>query len=198
MPSPDPRLAEALARFDALNSQDPHTEVDDGRQRPKELVYAERMTAWLDRLRPDAPDALRLAVRSQHLQRWTIARSDYPQDRAGYKQWRTALAKYHAQRAGEVLREVGYDEATVERVQSLLRKENFKRDDDAQTLEDVACLVFLQHYFADFAARHDDDKLIDIVRKTWRKMSPQGHAAAGELKLPPRLADLVGRALQGS
>lgn len=196
MPTSDPRLAEALARFDALNSQDPHTEVDNGQQRPKELVYAERMTAWLDRLRPDAPDALRLAVRSQHLQRWAIPRSDYPQGRAGYKQWRTALAKYHAERAGEVLRDVGYDAATIERVQSLLRKENFKRDDDAQTLEDVACLVFLQHYFADFAARHDDDKLIEIVRKTWRKMSPQGRAAAGELELPPRLADLVGRALR--
>jgi hypothetical protein len=192
----DVRLRAALARFDAINAADPHAESVDGRSSPKELVYAERMTAWLDRLRPNAPAPLRLAVRGQHLQRWAIPRSDYPQTRAGYKQWRTALAKYHAALAGEVLREVGYDEAIIERVQSLLRKENLKRDEDAQTLEDVACLVFLQHYFADFATRHDDDKLVDIVRKTWRKMSPQGRAAAARLELPPRLAALVQRALQ--
>jgi hypothetical protein len=194
----DSRLQAALARFDALNAEDPNTEQVAGRDRPKELVYAERMSAWLDRLRPDAPAPLRLAVRSQHLKRWAIPRSDYPQTRAGYKQWRTALAKYHAQVAGEVLQEVGHDDATIARVQSLLRKENLKRDPDAQTLEDVACLVFLQHYFADFSARYDDDKLIDIIRKTWRKMSPQGHAAAGELALPPRLAALLQRALTES
>lgn len=191
----NPRLRAALTRFDAINAQDPNQELVAGESRPKELVYAERMTAWLERLRPDAPEALRLAARSQHLQRWAIPRSDYPQTRAGYKQWRTALAKYHAERAGEVLRECGYDEATVARVQSLLRKENFKRDPDAQTLEDAACLVFLEHYFADFALRHDDAKLIDIIRKTWRKMSEQGHAAAMALALPPRLAELVARAL---
>jgi hypothetical protein len=192
----DARLRAALACFDTINADDPHTESVDGRHRPRELVYAERMTTWLGRLRPDAPEPLQLAVRAQHLKRWAIPRSDYPRTRAGYKQWRTALARYHAALAGEVLREVGYDEAVVGRVQSLLRKENFKRDPDAQTLEDVACLVFLQHYFAGFAARHDDDRLIDILRKTWRKMSAQGHAAAGELELPPRLAALVQAALQ--
>lgn len=193
----DRRFEAALARFDSINAEDPNLEPVGDRRRPKELVYAERMSERLDRLRPAAPEPLRLAVRSQHLRRWAVPRSDYPQTRAGYLQWRTMLAQYHAQLAGEVLREVGYDDATVERVQSLLRKENLKRDPDAQTLEDVACLVFLEHYLAGFAARHDEDKLIDIIRKTWRKMSPQGRAAAGGLELPPPLAALVQRALAG-
>src|SRR5687768_11055210 len=137
------RLQSALDRFDALNAHDPHTELVEGRPQPKELIYAKRMTAWLARLEPDASVPLQLAARSQHLMRWHIPRETFPKDRAGYIRWRTTLYDFHADRAAEVLREVGYDVATIERVRSLIRKQNLKSDADAQTLEDVICLVFL-------------------------------------------------------
>lgn len=190
------RFHAAIARIDAANAEDPNRESVDGQPQPKELIYGRRMSQWLERLRPDAPEPLRLAARSQHIQRWKIPRRDYPLDRPGYKRWRTDLGKFHAEATGRILREVGYDEATIERVQSLLRKENLKRDPDAQTLEDAAALVFLQYYSAAFAEGQDDDKLVMILRKTWNKMSPQGHAAAMGLELPPRLKALVGRALE--
>jgi hypothetical protein len=194
--SSDPRLQLALDRFDALNAQDPHTELVEGRPEPKELVYAKRMTAWLARLEPDAAVPLQLAARSQHLMRWHIPRETFPKDRAGYIRWRTTLYDFHADRAAEVLREVGYDEATIERVRSLIRKQNLKSDAESQTLEDVICLVFLENYFADFARDHDEEKLIKILRKTWRKMSDRGHAAAMTLDLGPRELELISKALE--
>lgn len=192
---PRDKLSEAIARFDAANTEDPNQEMIDGRERPKELLYAERMSAWLDRLAPDASDVVRLAVRAQHIRRWSIPRDSYPMDRAGYRKWRIDLGKFHAETAGEILRDVGHDEETVTRVQSLLRKERLKADPEVQLLEDVACLVFLSHYFADFATKHDDAKLVEIVRKTWRKMSTRGQAAARGLALPADLETILARAL---
>jgi hypothetical protein len=181
------RFAAALARIDAANAEDPNG---------KELLYSRRMTAWLERLVPDASEALRLAVRAQHIRRWTIPRSRYPMDLAGYKQWRTTLAAFHAETAGAILREVGYDDATVARVQALLRKERLKLDPEAQNLEDAACLVFLENYFAEFARQHDEEKLVGIVQKTWKKMSEVGRAAALELELAPEVRAIVERALK--
>ena len=192
---PRDKLSEAIARFDAANTEDPNQELIEGRERPKELLYAERMSAWLDRLAPDASDVVRLAVRAQHIRRWSIPRDSYPMDRAGYRKWRIDLGKFHAETAGEILRDVGHDEETVTRVQSLLRKERLKADPEVQLLEDVACLVFLSHYFADFAAKHDDARLVEIVRKTWRKMSTRGQAAARGLALPADLEAILARAL---
>jgi hypothetical protein len=192
---PRDKLSEAIARFDAANTEDPNQEMIDGRERPKELVYAERMSAWLDRLAPDASDVVRLAVRAQHIRRWSIPRDSYPMDRAGYRKWRIDLGKFHAETAGEILRDVGHDEETVTRVQSLLRKERLKADPEVQLLEDVACLVFLSHYFADFRAKHDDARLVEIVRKTWRKMSTRGQAAARGLALPADLETILAMAL---
>lgn len=191
------RLQEALERFDAINAGDPRTERVDGEGRPRELVYGHRMSETLKRFEPDASEPLRLAARAQHLARWEIPRSDFPEGRKGYKKWRVQLMLYHADRAAEVLREVGYPDETVERVATLLRKQGIKRDPEVQTLEDVACLVFLEHYFDDFAEDHDDDKLVDILRKTWRKMSDRGHEAALDLDLDERTARLVERALEG-
>jgi len=201
-PSPDgpSRFAEAVARFDAANGADPHRECVDGLAQPKELVYARRMTAWLDRLAPDAPEAVRLAARCQHIRRWAIPRARYPAGRDGYRAWRTELAQFHAQTAASILREVGYDEHIVRRVEGLLRKERLKADPDVQLLEDVICLVFLEHYFADFASQHDDEKIVDILRKTWRKMSERGRQTALELapQLSGRLRALVERAVTAS
>jgi hypothetical protein len=191
------RFQAAIRRFDEINSQDPNQVPVDGNARPKELIYGEQMTAWLDRFAPEASEALKLAARAQHIQRWSIPRSQYPEGRQGYKQWRSDLAKFHADTAAAVLAQVGYDEPTISRVRSLLRKEKLKVDPEAQTLEDVACLVFLENYFADFAQRYqgDDDKIVDIVRKTWIKMSDRGHAAALQLPLSEEAKRIVGKAL---
>ncbi len=191
------RLQHAFERFDAANADDPRSEVVDGIAQPKELVYARRMTDRLDRLFPDASVPLRLAARCQHIRRWTIPRTDYPAGRAGYRRWRTALAEYHARTAAGILRNVGYEEATVARVETLLRKEGLKTDPDVQSLEDVVCLVFLEHYLADFATEHDDTKLVEILRKTWRKMSDRGRTAALALELSPEVGALVEQATGG-
>jgi hypothetical protein len=185
----------AIKRFDALNAQDPNVETAGGVAQPKELLYAQRMTEWLDRLAPDASEPLRLAARCQHIQRWHIPRSSYPMDRAGYHRWRTDLGTFHAETAGRALREVGYDEATIARVRSLVRKERLKADPEMQTLEDVICLVFLQYYFAEFAEQHDEAKLIGILKRTWAKMSPRGHEAALALDLPIGKRLLIEKAL---
>jgi len=194
--TPSSRFRQAMARVDAVNTEDPNAELEDGVERPKELLYAERMTAWLERLEPKASEALRLAVRAQHIRRWEIPRGRYDEGRRGYLRWRTALAKFHAETAGAILRDVGYDDVTVERVQSLLRKEGLKHDPEAQTLEDVACLVFLEHHLADFAARHHRDKVLRVLGKTWNKMSSRGREVALTLDLSPATGRLVADALE--
>ncbi len=189
------RFNAAIARFDAANAEDPTTEVFQEEVYPKELLYAQRMTAWLDNIAPEASEALRLAVRCQHIQRWTIPRHTYAMDRHGYLRWRTTLAKFHADTAAAILRDVGYDEVTIQRVQTLLRKERLKRDPEVQCLEDVICLVFLEHYLAAFATQHDEVKVLDILRKTWTKMSPRGHEVALTLPMSPEARRLVEQAL---
>lgn len=189
------RFNRAIDRFDQANGEDPHREVFANEKHPKELLYAQRMSAWLDRYAPEASEALRLAARCQHIRRWTLPRSDYSMDRKGYKQWRANLAKFHADTATEILRDVGYDEVTIRRVQGFLRKEKLRSDPEVQILEDVICLVFLESYFADFARKHDEDKLVNILQKTWKKMSPKGRETALELALPPQTQRLVAKAL---
>ncbi|MCH7747165.1 MAG: DUF4202 domain-containing protein [Acidobacteria bacterium] len=192
---PSEQFDRAIERFDAANREDPNRGVADGVEQPKELLYARRMTACLDRFGPDAPETVRLAARCQHIRRWTISRTDYPEGRDGYRRWRTDLARFHASTAAAILREVGYDEATVGRVESLLRKERLKTDPDVQLLEDVICLVFLEHYLSDFVPKHDDKKLLGVLRKTWPKMSDNGRRAALALDLAPDLRALVTRAI---
>lgn len=179
----------AIERFDQANSLDPAG---------KELFYAQRMTHWLDKLRPDASEALRLAARCQHICRWEIPRSSFPMDRQGYLQWRKKLYDFHAEKAGQILREVGYDQAVIARVQSLLRKENLKTDQEMQTLEDVICLVFLENYFSDFARDKDEAKLLNIIRRTWAKMSPAGRQTALSLNLPEADKKLIRKAISQS
>lgn len=187
--------AAALEAFDRANAADPNCETVDGVARPKELLYGRRMSDWLERLYPEATPALRLAVRCQHIERWQVPRKTYPEGRVGYLTWRRDLKALHAKRAGEILEGLGFDGATIQRVCGLVNKENLRQDPDAQALEDVACLVFLAHYFADFAAGHDDDKVVEILRKTWRKMSETGREAALALPLGPTEARLVAQAL---
>ena len=189
------RFRTAIERIDAANREDPNCEVSEGQQRPKELLYAQRMSESLEYLAPDAPEVVRLAVRAQHIQRWKIARSQYPKDRQGYRRWRTDLGRFHAGKAAAILRDVGYGPETIGRVQSLLQKKQLKVDPDCQLLEDVICLVFLRYYFADFAEEHDEAKLINILRRTWKKMSSRGQQAALEIKLSAPLRTLVEKAI---
>jgi len=180
------RFEAAIDLIDAANAVDPLG---------KELTYSRRMTAWLDRLEPQASESLKLAARAQHIRRWEIPRDSFPRDRRGYHLWRTTLYAFHAEKAGEIVKSVGYDEPIVARVQSLLRKERIKSDPEMQTLEDVICLVFLENYFADFAPQHDEAKVIGILQKTWKKMSERGQAEALRLTMPQEARRLVSKAL---
>lgn len=186
------RFDEATARFDAAHAEDPEK---DASGQPAELVYAQRMSAWLAKLAPAASEPLRLAARCQHIRRWAIRRGDYPEGVAGYRKWRLDEANCHALIAGEILASADYDEQTIRRVQGLVRKEKLKQDPEAQMLEDVICLVFLENYFTEFAGKHDKPKLVRILRMTWSKMSPGGHDAALGLKLPAPLRAIVEKAL---
>jgi len=198
---PTPKLTRfeaALRRFDQENARDPNTELVAGVPRPRELVYAERLTDWVLRLKPDASEALRLAARCQHLCRWTIPRSRYPMDRAGYLRWRTELKKFHAEKSAQILREVGYGEELVGQVQALNLKKDFPRDPDSRVLEDALCLAFLQFQFAELAAKTDADKMINALRKSWQKMTEAARAEALKLPFAPREKALLEQALQGA
>lgn len=193
------KFTRAIAGIDSFNSGDPNRLTVDGRPLAKELYYGRRMSHWLSQLAPGASEALQLAVRAQHIGRWISPRGDYPAGKQGYFRWRRALAAFHAKTAGDILTAAGYDAATVARVGQLLRKEHLKTDAEAQLLEDAACLVFLENFFTDFSRKHDDAKVIDILRKTWVKMSPTGHAAALALSrtLPEDRRRLVESAVSG-
>jgi hypothetical protein len=191
-PAESERFRKAIEAFDRANAEDPNREGD----RPREIAHADRLEAWVRRLAPDASEALRLAARCQHIRRWTIPRSRFPEGREGYLRWRKTLAEFHADTAAAILREVGYDEATVDRVRRLNLKRGLGVDAEVQTLEDALCLAFLEGEFAGFSARTDEAKMVEIVRKTWRKMSERGRAEALGLPLPPPQRALVERALE--
>lgn len=175
------RLARALALVDHANAADPKGEA---------LIYGQRMSAELDRLFPGASEILQVAARGQHVERWLLPRSDYPEGKVGYLEWRREQGRRHAARVAEILSEAGFPAEDGVRVGVLLRKEGIKRDPEVQALEDVICFVFLKFHFADFAAERDAAQTLDIVQKTARKMSETGRARVlQEFQLPEPLAD---------
>jgi Domain of unknown function (DUF4202) len=181
------RLDLALAAIDAANAADPTLE---GGQ-PAGLLYGQRMSVEVANLFPDASDILQIAARGQHIERWLLPRTDYPDGLPGYLDWRREQARRHALRVGQIMLDAGYSQADADRVGVLLRKEGIKRDADVQALEDVICFAFLRHYFGDFAIGKDPDHLLKIVEKTARKMSASGRAKAlVEFGLPPPFAAL--------
>lgn len=192
------RLDRVLVLIDEANAQDPNSEVWQGESYPKELLYGMRMTEWLDRLYPDAPDLLHIAARGQHIRRWEVPRQTYPDTREGYLQWRSYLYGFHADCVAKLMTEAGYDPVDIERVRKILQKRGLKNDPDVQSIEDVACLVFLDYYFAAFAAIHDEEKLIGIVRKTWKKMSEHARSRALELEFPESIRALLATALEAA
>lgn len=179
------RLMRVLDRIDAINSDDPQRIQIRGQARPKELTHAAMVSGWIEQLRPEADDALRIAAHGHHVRRWAIPRAEYPLGRRGYLRWRQALQELHAATLGEVMTEAGYDVAAIERAQDLVRKKNLRRDPDAQALEDALCLVFLETQFGEFRTRQTDDRTASILRKTWDKMSDQARALALDLELSP-------------
>jgi hypothetical protein len=193
-----PALDDTLAAIDAANGDDPRKIVVEGTEHPFEIVYAERMSARLGALYPNASDLLKIATRAQHLRRFDIARGDYPDGKRGYDDWRRACRVHHATLAGDIIRAHGYGDDAVAHVGMLIRKEHLKKDAESQALENVAALVFVEHYFQDFLEKHKDyadEKLVDILGKTLRKMSPKGLAAALALPLPDRVRALVAATL---
>lgn len=189
------RLSLALAAIDRANAEDPSRELWQGVEYPKEVLYSTHMSRWLAKLDPAPSEARQIAARAQHIRRWTVPREDYPAGREGYLRWRSYLYRFHADQAEAILRKLGYDNDTLQAVRRMVGKQGIKRDADVQLIEDVACLVFLEQYFPAFASQYDEDKLIDIVRKTWKKMSEQGHQAALGLDLPEHLQPVVAKAL---
>lgn len=191
----------AIAAFDKANSEDPNLEMFDGQEYPKELLYAQRMTEMQERYAPDASEAVKLACRAQHIQRWKSPRSDYPMDKKGYMLWRTNLYKFHAETAGRLMKEAGYDDAMVDRVKTIVGKKELKTNPETQLMEDVVDLVFIEHYMLHFAAQkpdYDEAKWIVIIKKTWDKMSDRAHefALSGKIKLPEALVPLILKAIQ--
>ncbi|HEX9925741.1 MAG TPA: DUF4202 domain-containing protein [Anaerolineae bacterium] len=189
------RFNDAIQKIDAANTQDPNLLDIDGQKRPLELVHAEHRTTWVHKLAGDgASEALLLAARAQHIRRWEIPRSDYPHGREGYLKWRQDLKRFHAAKTSAILQEVGYDDDTVKRVKDLILKKRLKLDPEVQALEDALCLVFLEQQFSEFAQK-EADKIVDIVHKTWRKMSPQGQHFALQLPFTPEDQAIIEEAL---
>jgi hypothetical protein len=189
------RFNQAIAKIDAANAPDPHLLEVNGQKRPLEIVHAERRTAWIRKLIGDeASEALLLATKAQHIRRWEIPRETYSRDRAGYLRWRQELKQFHAERTADILQEVGYDSAMIERVKDLILKKRLKLDPEVQALEDALCLVFLEEQFSEFVKK-EADKIADIVRKTWRKMSPQGQQFALALPLAAEDRAIIEQAL---
>jgi hypothetical protein len=191
------RLQRTLDLIDAANREDPSLETVDGKRYPKELLYGQRMSAWLARVEPEPRETWQIAARAQHIRRWEIPRDSYPMDRIGYLEWRKRLYRFHADKAGAIMQQTGYEAPEIAEVQRMLLKSGIKADPAVQLLEDLACLVFLDHYLNEFVAKHgqDETKLIDIVRKSWKKMSERGHAFAEEIAFTAEAQRLIEKAL---
>lgn len=193
------QLSKVLKAIDAINQEDPNSTIINNESQPKELVYGRYMTECLNQYWPVANENLQIAVRAQHIKRWHLKRSEFPEGKQGYLTWRKELGKFHAELAKQLMLENSYDEYDAEQTACIIRKEKLKSNPDSQTLEDVACLVFLQYYFDEFSAKYtqvnNEEKIIRIVQLTWKKMSERGHDIALSLTLPDHLAALVNKAL---
>jgi len=200
MSDPKALYEKTVELIDAANSEDPNKVEVEGKEWPKELLYSHRMSDMLQRFAPEADDAMKIAIRAQHIQRWKSPRENYSMDRIGYLKWRKDLYTFHADTVGELMKQAGYGEAEIERVKMTVAKKHLKSSDDTQLLEDVTDLVFIEHYMLEFAGKHgeySEEKWIDIIQKTWKKMSDKAHdfALSGGITLPEPLVPLIQKAL---
>ena len=184
-----------MEAFNAANSKDPNFIEVNGFEKPYELVYANWLYEWVMKLNPNAIEELQLAAKCQHIKRWEIPRSKYQDGLKGYTKWKKELAEYHAEEASKILKQVGYDDAVVERVRAINLKKNLKTDSDVQTMEDALCLVTLQYQIEGFSLKHDDEKMIGIIKKTWAKMSDRAKEEALKLSYSERVLSLIQRAV---
>jgi len=199
MSEQDSTFGKALALIDTANNQDPNQVTANGREWPKELLYSNRMSDMLMRYAPDADDAMKLAIRAQHIERWKSPRNAYPMDRIGYLKWRKDLYKIQANTAAKLLAQAGYGDDEIKRVKNAVSKKNIKGSPDTQLLEDVTDLVFIEHYMLEFVGKHpeySEEKWIGIIQKTWHKMSERAHdfALSGKVELPESLVPLIKKA----
>ncbi|MFY8325283.1 DUF4202 domain-containing protein [Pseudoalteromonas sp. ZZD1] len=193
---------QVITSIDKANNQDPNYELVDDQKQAKEYIYAQRMTQMLSRFAPEADELMHIVVRGQHIERWRSPRSDFPMNKQGYHQWRSALYEFHAGRVVELMQQAGYKEQACERVYNAVAKKQIKRNPDSQLVEDIASLVFIEHYMLAFAQSkpdYDEQKWIGILQRTWQKMSPQAHdfVLAGNITLPAPLVPLIEKALSG-
>ena len=189
------KLERAISIIDDENRKDPNFEFLDNVKYPKEFLYSKRMSERLDIFAPESSDIMKIAVRGHHISRWEIPRNEFSNDRKGYLQWRIKLYSFHADKVSAILKVVGYKEDFINRVSSIIKKHKLKKDPETQLLEDIICLVFLEHYFVNFARKHEEEKVIDIVKKTLVKMSEQGKKAAMEIELPEFTLSVLEKAL---
>lgn len=179
------RFNSAIQKFDDYNAADPNG---------KEVLYAQRMSERLEQFKPNSPEYLKLAVHCQHIGRWNIPRNTFPEGKKGYVAWRNKLKDFHAETAGSILADCGYDKEMIDRVKDLLEKKDLRSNPDTQLLEDVVCMVFIEFYLEEFASRHDDAKVVDILAKTLKKMSPRAIRVATSVDLSNRMKELLTRA----
>jgi hypothetical protein len=189
------RLTDVMSAIDAVNAEDPNLVKIDGKKLPAEFVYGYRMSETLDRMNPDASECLQIAARGQHIGRWKVPRKNYPPGRSGYLEWRRYQRDCQAKRLGDLMADSGYSSEDIERVGSLVKKKRLKVDADAQMLEDVICVAFLEHYLPGFMTRVDEEKLAGILAKTWKRMSERGHKFALQLQLPEGIPELLERGM---
>jgi len=194
------QFEQAITLIDAANAEDPNEDFDGSKTWPKELLYSRRMSDMLERYMPEADNVAKLAMRSQHIQRWKSPRDAFPMDRKGYHKWRTELYNFHAETAAGLLKQAGYSEEDMERVRQAVSKRGLKTNTDTQLVEDVAALVFIEHYMLEFVGKHpeyDEDKWIRIILRTWNKMTERGQqfALSGAIKLPETLLPLIQKAV---
>ena len=189
------RFQKACERFDAMNCEDPRKEIVDGEEVPHEWIDAQRLANWVLKLNSEASESVQLAARCQHVKRWERPRSDYPEGRAGYLKWRSDLKVFHADIAEAVLRDVGYGDDIVDQVRRINLKKDLRGNADAQLMEDALCLVFLEFEFADFCERKEEDMMVRILQKTWKKMSESAKEAGLELKYNDHQRALLALAL---
>ena len=192
------RFNTLIYKIDAVNSSDPNRIQYAGSEIAKELLYSMRMTDELAAFRPEASEQLQIAARAQHIERWTSPRAAYPEGRTGYKKWRAQLMLFHTNRTGELMAEAGYPEDDIKRVKYLIQKRAMSKDEETQALEDVICLVFIKHYLQEFASEHPREKIVDIIQKTWKKMSSKAQAKALTINLAEDVSQLVQDALSNT
>jgi hypothetical protein len=190
------RLDSAFELFDTYNRRSPEHLVHDHVDYPAEYFYAIKLYEWVKKLEPEASESLLLASRSQHIGRWEIARTSYPDGRVGYLKWRSDLGRYHAGKASEILESVGYEQDVIDRVKQIITKQRIKADSEVQTMENALCLVFLEFQYDDLIAKLSEEKMIDILRKTWGKMSDPGRDMALSLQYSSEGISLIQKALK--